>query len=152
MCCAGDLGSHVVGSWLRLEREVGVAESSSLCREAFLDSRSIICDTVSIYRGQIYKFLLRTFFCSRTTLVHFLSSSPSYLLLVAASKLSPRFSSSRNVAALLCRLIDVRYAIIDLCLLHWSVSWQKKHAQDPHSSSACRGVRIWLIALAAAQT
>jgi len=69
---------------------------------------------------------LRTFFCNRTTLVHFLSSSPSYFLLVAASKLSPRFSSSRNAAALLGRLVDVRYAIIDLCLFEWSASVQKK--------------------------
>ena len=53
------------------------------------------------------------------TLVHFLSSSPSYFLLVAASKLSPRFSSSRNSAALLGRFVDVRYAIIDLCLFQW---------------------------------
>jgi hypothetical protein len=43
ICLAGDLGSQLVGSWFRLEREVGVARSSSACKLAFLDSSSIIC-------------------------------------------------------------------------------------------------------------
>jgi hypothetical protein len=58
-----------------------------------------------------------TFFCNLTTLVHFFSRSPSYFLLVAASKLSPIFSSSRNAAALFSRFVEVRYAMIDLCLV-----------------------------------
>jgi len=50
-------------------------------------------------------------------LVHFFSSKPSYLLHVAALKLSPRSSSSRNAVALLDRLVEVRYAIMDLFLV-----------------------------------
>jgi hypothetical protein len=42
--CRVDFGSQEVGSWLRLEREVGVALSSSDCNAAIRDSRSIVCD------------------------------------------------------------------------------------------------------------
>jgi len=100
-----------------------VAESSSACRAAFLDSNSIICDiSISSHSTTVVKLDLRTFFCRRTTLVHFFSKSPSYFLLVAASKLSPIFSSSRNAAALLGRFEEERYAIIDLCLVPVSQS------------------------------
>jgi hypothetical protein len=57
-----------------------------------------------------------TFFCKRTTLVHFFSKSVSYFLQVAASKLSPIFNSSRNAATLFGRFAAERYAIMDLCL------------------------------------
>ena len=57
-----------------------------------------------------------TFFCNRTTLVHFFSNSVSYFLQVAASKLSPMFNSSRNAAALFGRFAAERYAMMDLCL------------------------------------
>ena len=42
VCLAGDRGSQEAGSWLRRERDVGVALSSSDWRFEFRDSRSII--------------------------------------------------------------------------------------------------------------
>ncbi len=58
----------------------------------------------------------RTFFCNRTTDVHFFSSSPSYFFEVAASKLSPMLASARRAAAAFGRLFEERYAMMDLCL------------------------------------
>lgn len=59
----------------------------------------------------------RTFFWSRTTLVHFFSSRPSYFLVVFASKASSfRSSSSRKAAAVFFSLFAVKYAMMDLCL------------------------------------
>lgn len=58
----------------------------------------------------------RTFFCSRTTLVHFFSSNPSYFFEVAASKESPICNSSLRAFAALGRLLEERYAIMALCL------------------------------------
>jgi hypothetical protein len=50
-----------------------------------------------------------TFFCNRTTLVHFRSRRPSYFLAVAASKTSsPRFNSCRKAAAVAVRLLALR--------------------------------------------
>lgn len=49
-----------------------------------------------------------TFFCRRTTLVHFFSRRPSYFLLVASSKVSPMVSSSRRAEALEVSLVEVR--------------------------------------------
>ena len=57
-----------------------------------------------------------TFFCNLTTLVHFLSSRPSYFFRVASSKLSPIPSSCRRAAALFGNFDDERYAMIDLWL------------------------------------
>lgn len=57
-----------------------------------------------------------TFFCRRTTLVHFFSSRPSYFLRVASSKLSATLASSRKAAAVFGALITPRYAIMALCL------------------------------------
>lgn len=52
---------------------------------------------------------LPTFFCSRTTLVHFFSRRPSYFFAVVASKRSsPRPISARKAVAVLGRLLDVR--------------------------------------------
>lgn len=42
-----------------------------------------------------------TFFCNRTTLVHFFSSRPSYFFRVVSSKLAGTFASSRKAAAAL---------------------------------------------------
>lgn len=42
VCRAGERGSHEAGSMLRRDNEVGVAESSSDCRFAFRDSKSMI--------------------------------------------------------------------------------------------------------------
>ena len=108
ICRAGDRGSHEAGSWLRRERDVGVALSSSDWRLELRDSRSIICGSsfsagcCSICRDVV------TFFCNLTTLVHFFSRSPSYFLLVASSKESPMPSSSRSAAALPVSLMDDR--------------------------------------------
>jgi hypothetical protein len=51
------------------------------------------------FRGQ-WKWL-PTFFCSLTTLVHFFSSSPSYFLRVASSKLGGMLASCRKASAVL---------------------------------------------------
>lgn len=100
VCLAGARGSQVVGSWfLRAARDEGVALSSSLCNCCDLVSKSII------------------FFCSRTTLVHFFSRSPSYFFAVAASNsFSGRFRSSRSTWALFAWPVERRYAMRDLCL------------------------------------
>ena len=45
---AGLLGSQEVGSWLRLDREEGVALSSSDCNVASRDSRSIIYSMILV--------------------------------------------------------------------------------------------------------
>lgn len=66
--------------------------------------------------GSQADFTVPTFFCSRTTLVHFFSKRPSYFLLVAASNVSPMLISSLSAAAVLVRFLEVRYAIIDLWL------------------------------------
>ena len=65
----------------------------------------------------IEELCLRTFFCNRITLVHFFSNSPSYFLDVAASNASPMLASVRSAAAALERLLEARYAMIDLCLV-----------------------------------
>lgn len=122
VCRAGALGSQLVGSWFRLERDVGVALSTSDWRAADRDSSSIICDRPQIstrdeplvacgcWHGP-------TFFCRRTTLVHFFSRRPSYFLTVLGSRASSdRPSSCRNAAAVLGRLFAERYAMMDLCL------------------------------------
>jgi hypothetical protein len=57
-----------------------------------------------------------TFFCNRTTLVHFFSNSPSYFFRVASSKLAETLTSSRKAAAVLGALMTPKYAIIALCL------------------------------------
>jgi hypothetical protein len=57
-----------------------------------------------------------TFFCNRTTLVHFFSNSPSYFFRVASSKVDEMFTSSRKAAAVLGAFMTPRYAIIALCL------------------------------------
>ncbi len=87
-----------------------------------------------------------TFFWSRTTLVHFFSSSPSYFLDVAASKLSPMLASALRAAAASWNLLAERYAIIDL----WLGRIRSRRAggegkRGTHSSSAWRLVSIWLI-------
>lgn len=46
-----------------------------------------------------------TFFCNRTTLVHFFSRMPSYFFLVASSKLGAILASSRNASAVLGALM-----------------------------------------------
>ena len=57
------------------------------------------------------------FFCKRTMLVHFFSSSVSYFFTVAASKASSgRLNSSLRAVAVFGKLVAERYAIIDLCL------------------------------------
>lgn len=54
-------------------------------------------------------------------------------------------SSSLNAAALLVRFCEERYAMMDLCLkIVSSVAESRRLA---HSSSACRDVRIWLMAI-----
>jgi hypothetical protein len=53
--------------------------------------------------------VLPTFFCSRTTLVHFFSKRPSYFFAVVASKTSsPSPISARSAAAVLVRLLEER--------------------------------------------
>lgn len=65
----------------------------------------------------------RTFFCKRTTLVHFFSSKPSYFFAVVASKTSsPTFNSCRSAEAVLGRLLAARYAMMALCLEEMEVS------------------------------
>jgi hypothetical protein len=59
---------------------------------------------------------VNTFFCNRTTLVHFFSSSPSYFFRVASSKLGDTLTSSRNAAAVFGAFITPKYAIIALFL------------------------------------
>jgi hypothetical protein len=68
-----------------------------------------------------------TFFCSRTTLVHFFSSNPSYFFRVASSKAAEKLTSSRNAAAVLGALMTPRYAIMALWLPHgqYGVWWQE---------------------------
>jgi hypothetical protein len=88
-----------------------------------------------------------TFFCRRTTLVHFFSSSPSYFFRVASSKLAGMFTSSRNAAAVLGAFKTPRYATMALFLSldqHGSLGHVCKRLS--HSSSAWRSVRIALIA------
>jgi hypothetical protein len=57
---------------------------------------------------------LATFFCNRTTLVHFFSSKPSYFFRVASSNSLPIRASRRSVAALSWQLMDVKYAMMAL--------------------------------------
>ena len=106
---AGDRGSQVVGSWLRRERDVGVALSNSDWRFELRASRSIIWghprSASCLYTNVT---MIATFFCKRTTLVHFFSRSPSYFLLVASSKASPIPSSCRRAAALFGSLTELR--------------------------------------------
>jgi hypothetical protein len=59
---------------------------------------------------------VNTFFCNRTTLVHFFSSSPSYFFRVASSKLGDMLTSSRNAAAVFGAFMTPKYAIIALFL------------------------------------
>jgi hypothetical protein len=79
-----------VGSWFFLNKEVGVAESSSACNAAFLASSSKI------------------FFCRRTTDVHFFSRKPAYFFAVASSKVVGVESSERRAEAEAGRLAMVR--------------------------------------------
>ena len=88
-----------MGSRLRREREVGVAESSSDCRALFRDSRSSICIPGSAASDSHFQGAFFTFFCNLTTLVHFFSSKPSYFFRVASSNESPMLKSSRRAAA-----------------------------------------------------
>lgn len=57
-----------------------------------------------------------TFFCKRTTLVHFFSSKPSYFLRVASSKAAGMLTSWRNASAVLGALMTPRYATMALWL------------------------------------
>lgn len=67
--------------------------------------------------GRRMEYLEPTFFCNRTTLVHFFSSRPSYFLTVLESRTSSgRLSSCRSAAAVSGRLFADRYAMIDLWL------------------------------------
>ena len=114
VCRAGARGSQLAGSWFLRRSEVGVVESSSLWRLEFRCSRS---STYACEQG-IHGYRCRkcTFFCNRTTLVHFFSSNPSYFFRVASSKLGDTLTSSRNAAAVFGALMTPRYAIIALCL------------------------------------
>jgi hypothetical protein len=130
-----DLGSFAIVMW-ELQSRVLLVDSHSVIPVPLSEEQSTIVNIRPVLE-------LLTFFCNLTTLVHFFSRSPSYFLLVAASKLSPILSSSRNAFALLCRFVDDRYAIIDLCLC---VSVAVCLLRDrTYSSSACLDVRIWLI-------
>lgn len=91
--------------------------------EAARDSSSIICNKnqintrLLIMGKRSHGLFARTFFCKRTTLVHFFSRRPSYFLTVLVSSTSSgRLSSSRSAAAVLGKLFAERYAMIDLCL------------------------------------
>lgn len=68
-----------------------------------------------------------TFFCSRTTLVHFFSNNPSYFFRVASSKAAEMLTSSRNAAAVLGALMTPKYAIMALWLPYgqYGVWWQE---------------------------
>jgi len=68
-----------------------------------------------------------TFFCSRTTLVHFFSNSPSYFFRVASLKAAEMLTSSRNAAAVLGALMTPKYAVMALWLPHgqYGVWWQE---------------------------
>lgn len=57
-----------------------------------------------------------TFFCRRTTLVHFFSRRPSYFLRVTSSNSSPIESSVRRAVTVSVKLQAVRYAMMDLWL------------------------------------
>lgn len=102
---------------------MGVALSSSDCMAAARDSSSIIYSRTRISNFVLVggitasRNVVRTFFCRRTTLVHFFSRRPSYFLTVVVSSTSSgRLSSSLSAAAVLSKLFAERYAIIDLCL------------------------------------
>jgi hypothetical protein len=92
------------------------------CRSRTVMSRSVFRGPLSnddYSQSQVYgdEVPRHTFFCSRTTLVHFFSSRPSYFLAVLASNTSsPRLISARSAAAVFDRLFAERYAIMDLCL------------------------------------
>lgn len=60
-----------------------------------------------------------TFFCNRTTLVHFFSRRPSYFFRVASSKLAEILPSSLNAAAVFVAPITPRYATMALLLSAW---------------------------------
>ena len=64
-------------------------------------------------------------------------------------------SSSRKAAALLDRFCDVRYAIMDLCLVD-QISHRPQDSSlylgATYNSSACRDVKIWLMMIAVAYT
>ena len=94
--------------------------------------------------------MLTTFFCNRTTLVHFFSRSPSYFLLVVASKLllSMPITASCRAVALPNRFIEFRYAIMVLCLFSSSDYTYCRLFKLAHSSLACRGVNSWLMVAA----
>jgi hypothetical protein len=119
-----ELGSQDDGSLLRIERDTGVALSSSDCNAAFLDSRSIICNKAAVrYHVAELGLVARTFFCNRTTLVHFFSSNPLYLSAVARSNaFSSRFRSVLRAATAAVSRFAVRYAMIDLCLMRSNIS------------------------------
>jgi len=113
------VGSQVVGSWFRRDREEGVALSSSDCNVAIRDSRSIIYSIILI-KGR-HKNRSRpgrerlAFFCSRMTLVHFFSSKVSYFFARLPSKLSsPIFNSVLSAAAVFGRPFADKYAMMDL--------------------------------------
>lgn len=160
--CRGDLGSQEAGSWLRFEREVGVALSSSDCSAPFRASSSIIWDWVTLDvvsrvavkpgNGTKNMQCKPTFFCKRTTLVHFFSSSDSYFFATAASKTSfSRLNSVLSVAAVSEKSLADRYAMIDLCLESIALASVRSPTSSScnnlytHSSPACRFVNRWLM-------
>lgn len=88
----------------------------------------------------------RTFFCSRTTLVHFFSSRPSYFFRVVSSKLAGTFASSRKAAAALLAPMTAKYATIALLLDIVSADSERQSGNgSSYSSSACRSVSIALM-------
>lgn len=94
---------------------MGVVESSSLCRLPFRCSSSntyAVSDAVQ----RMAAAESNTFFCSRTTLVHFFSRRPSYFFRVVSSKLAGILVSSRNAAAAFDAPMTPRYATMALLL------------------------------------
>lgn len=88
-----------------------------------------------------------TFFCSLTTLVHFLSRSFSYCLVVRMSKVSSVRSSSLRSAAAVCeRLFEDRYAMMALWLECRLANVPVIKFAVTYSSSAWRGDSAALIA------
>ena len=110
LCRAGDRGNQAAGSWFRFDKDVGVALSISDCRVLFCDSSSNIYGrTVRAAWHACITVGEQTFFCNRTTLVHFFSRRPSYFFAVFASNTSsPRFASARSAAAAFGRLFARR--------------------------------------------
>lgn len=89
-------------------------------RVRFVDSHFVVLDLAprSVSTVRMVRRGENTFFCNRTTLVHFFSNSPSYFFRVASSKLGDTVTSSRKAAAVFGAFITPRYAMIALCLAH----------------------------------